>query len=57
VTVYISGCDIKPETEFEKFKTSIKHSDNFVVTNEDTFKSGENVFVYKTVTLNETISR
>jgi hypothetical protein len=51
VTVYLKGCDIKPETEFENFKTFIKQSDNFVVTNDGTLKSGEYVFEFKTTTI------
>ncbi|XP_060601945.1 uncharacterized protein LOC132755155 [Ruditapes philippinarum] len=50
VTVYMQGCDIKPETEFKKFKTFIKQSDNFVVTYDGTLKSGEYRFVFKTTT-------
>ncbi|XP_060575292.1 uncharacterized protein LOC132732801 [Ruditapes philippinarum] len=50
VTVYMIGCDIKPKTEFEKFKTFRKQSDNFVVTDDDTLKSGEYRFVFKTTT-------
>ncbi|XP_060558589.1 uncharacterized protein LOC132718907 [Ruditapes philippinarum] len=50
VTVYMEGCDIKPETEFENFKTFIKQSDNFVVTSDGTLKSGVYVFQFKTTT-------
>ncbi|XP_060556627.1 uncharacterized protein LOC132717217 [Ruditapes philippinarum] len=50
VTVYIAGCDIKPETEFENFKTFIKQSDNFVVTYDDTLESGEYAFGFKRTT-------
>ncbi|XP_060578465.1 uncharacterized protein LOC132735526 [Ruditapes philippinarum] len=50
VTVQMFGCDIKPETEFEKFKTFIKQSDNFVVTSDGTLRSGRYVFVFKTTT-------
>ncbi|XP_060565169.1 uncharacterized protein LOC132724350 [Ruditapes philippinarum] len=53
VTVWLVGCDIKPETEFENFKTFIKQSDNFVVTNDGTLKSGEYVFEFKTTTSTE----
>jgi hypothetical protein len=48
VTVWIQGCDIKPETKFENFKTFIKQSDNFVVTGDGTLKSGEYLFRFKT---------
>ncbi|XP_060564214.1 uncharacterized protein LOC132723505 [Ruditapes philippinarum] len=51
VTVQMEGCDIKPETEFENFKTFIKQSDNFVVTIDDT--SGVYVFQFKTTTSTE----
>jgi hypothetical protein len=50
VTVWMKGCDIKPETKFKKFKTFIKQSDNFVVTFDGTVKSGEYSFVFKTTT-------
>ncbi|XP_060592506.1 uncharacterized protein LOC132747192 [Ruditapes philippinarum] len=50
VTVWLAGCDIKPETEFEKFKTFIKHSDNFVVTGDGTMRSGVYSFEFKTTT-------
>jgi hypothetical protein len=59
VTVFMQRCDIKPETEFNNFKTLIKHSENFVVTYDDTLKSGGYVFEFKStttkylVTLNE----
>jgi hypothetical protein len=48
VTVYMIGCDIKPETEFENFKTFIKQSDNFVVTIDGNLKSGMYRFEFKT---------
>jgi hypothetical protein len=47
VTVYMIGCDIKPETEFEKFKTFIKQSDNFVVSSDETLKSGVYTLCFK----------
>jgi hypothetical protein len=50
VKVYIQGCDIKPGTEFENFKTFIKQSDNFVITYDGTLKSGVYLFVFKTTT-------
>ncbi|XP_060605535.1 uncharacterized protein LOC132758034 [Ruditapes philippinarum] len=50
VTVGMEGCDIKPETEFENFKTFIKQSDNFVVTYDGTLKSGVYLFEFKTST-------
>ncbi|XP_060561957.1 uncharacterized protein LOC132721643 [Ruditapes philippinarum] len=50
VTVLLYGCDIKPETEFENFKTFIKQSDKFVVTIDDTEKSGEYGFEFKKTT-------
>ncbi|XP_060577424.1 uncharacterized protein LOC132734654 [Ruditapes philippinarum] len=53
VTVNIWGCDIKPETEFGKFKTSLKHSDNFVVTRDGTLMSGMYIFVFKTTKCTE----
>ncbi|XP_060555853.1 uncharacterized protein LOC132716568 [Ruditapes philippinarum] len=53
VTVLIQGCDIKPETEFENFKTFIKQSDNFVVTICGTLKSGVYRFEFKTTTSTE----
>ncbi|XP_060556992.1 uncharacterized protein LOC132717521 [Ruditapes philippinarum] len=53
VTVWMYGCDIKPETEFKKFKTFIKQSDNVVVTYDDTLKSGVYMFEFKTITSTE----
>jgi hypothetical protein len=53
VTVFMAGCDIKPDTKFENFKTFIKQSDNFVVTYDGTLKSGEYVFEFKTTTSTE----
>jgi hypothetical protein len=53
VTVQLIGCDIKPEIEFENFKTFIKHSDNFVVTIDGTLKSGVYRFEFKTTTSTE----
>jgi hypothetical protein len=53
VTVQMIGCDIKPETEFENFKTFIKQSDNFVVTGDGTLKSGVYGFEFKTTTSTE----
>ncbi|XP_060587317.1 uncharacterized protein LOC132742839 [Ruditapes philippinarum] len=50
VSVYIGGCDIKPETEFENFKAFIIHSDNFLVTRFGTKESGVYVFEFKTIT-------
>ncbi|XP_060595657.1 uncharacterized protein LOC132749778 [Ruditapes philippinarum] len=47
VTVCMKGCDIIPETEFEKFKTVIKQSVNFVVIGDGTFRSGVYVFEFK----------
>ncbi|XP_060581708.1 uncharacterized protein LOC132738257 [Ruditapes philippinarum] len=52
VTVLMEGCDIKPETEFKKFKTFIKQLDNFVVTYDGTLKSEVYMFVFKTTTTN-----
>jgi hypothetical protein len=48
VRVCMKGCDIKPETEFENFKTFIKQSDTFVVTRDGTPKFGLYVFEFKT---------
>ncbi|XP_060575099.1 uncharacterized protein LOC132732643 [Ruditapes philippinarum] len=48
VTIQMAGCDKKPTTEFENFKIFIKHSDNFVVTYDDTSKSGEYRFDFNT---------
>jgi hypothetical protein len=53
VTVNIQDCDIKPETEFEKFKTFIKQSDNFMVTYDGTLKSGVYLFQFKTTASTE----
>jgi hypothetical protein len=50
VTVELWGCDIKPETEFEKLKTFIKQSGNFVVTKDGTYESGVYMFEFKTTT-------
>ncbi|XP_060600160.1 uncharacterized protein LOC132753683 [Ruditapes philippinarum] len=50
VTVYMEGCDIKPETEFKNFKIFIKQSDNFVVTRDGTLKSGVFMFDFITTT-------
>jgi hypothetical protein len=36
VTVCMVGCNIKQKTEFENFKTEIKHSDIFVVISDST---------------------
>ncbi|XP_060588569.1 uncharacterized protein LOC132743988 [Ruditapes philippinarum] len=49
VTVCLEGCDIKPETEFENFKTLIKNSDIFVITHDGTLKSGTYRFEFKTI--------
>jgi hypothetical protein len=53
VTVYMEGCDIKPKTKFENLKRFIKQSDNFVVTYDDTWKSGEYIFEFKSTTSTE----
>ncbi|XP_060565234.1 uncharacterized protein LOC132724397 [Ruditapes philippinarum] len=53
VTVLMRGCDIKPETEFENFKTFIKQSNNFVVTSDGTLMPEEYLFVFKTTTSTE----
>ncbi|XP_060584957.1 uncharacterized protein LOC132740913 [Ruditapes philippinarum] len=50
VTVEMRGCDITPETEFEKLKASAKDSDKIMVTIDDTIQSGEYVFEFKTNT-------
>jgi hypothetical protein len=50
VTVGMEGCDIKPKSEFENFKTFIKQSDNFVVTYDGTLNSGVYLFEFKTTT-------
>jgi hypothetical protein len=53
VTVNIWVCNIKQKIEFEKLKTFIKHSDNFLVTRDVTLMSGKYMFVFKTKTSTE----
>ncbi|XP_060604579.1 uncharacterized protein LOC132757337 [Ruditapes philippinarum] len=48
MAVYMEGCNIKPETEFENFKTFIKQSDNFMVIYDGTLESGVYLFEFKT---------
>ncbi|XP_060603870.1 uncharacterized protein LOC132756749 [Ruditapes philippinarum] len=50
LAVSLRCCDIKPDREFKKFKTFIKHSDDFVVTYDGTMKSGDYWFEFKTTT-------
>lgn len=52
VTVWIRGCDIKPETEFEQIKNNIKTSELFMVINDDIYQNRDYIFAFKTIKLN-----